>query len=419
MFALASLEVVPVARATPQGSGALPERPLPRGFQPFSDPSGSGRLLVFKMPAGTSSGRAVMRNGLAALKGYFDAPPQLLAAVSDPQDHAVQVLLSANLQGQRVQGVATAVVAPSGAAFGLIFDRPQLLRSSFQPLSARLAQEMPVTNAPAGGSFSLAPPGEWKRQSGGDRSAAVDLPPGWQISSVSQGIVTVTGPHNELIQLGLIFFVGTLPGSQGMMGPYLTPVPAFSFFVNYFTRVNLQQGLNFNNMPGRVLESREVPAPMAGGRGAYLLQEISSNGKPTKAFALVYTAPNLMTGWTLYTSYVSAPAEYFDREFGDMMRIWGSWKVDDRVYIQQMQQTLESMNGTRSILAGGTERQMHAYDNLEESMDLIIKGEERVENKTLGGRADVYTQDTDAVLGACRSRGYDCRRVPFDELTKP
>jgi hypothetical protein len=204
-----------------------------------------------------------------------------------------------------------------------------------------------------------------------------------------------------------------------MMGPYLTPVPAFSFFVNYFTRVNLQQGLNFNNIPGRVLESREVPAPMPGGRGAYLLQEISSNGKPTKAFALVYTAPNLMTGWTLYTSYVSAPAEYFDREFGDMMRIWGSWKVDDRVYIQQMQQTLESMNATRSILAGGTERQMHAYDNLEESMDLIIKGEERVENKTLGGRADVYTQDTDAVLGACRSRGYDCRRVPFDELTKP
>jgi hypothetical protein len=215
MFALASLEVVPVARATPQGSGALPERPLPRGFQPFSDPSGSGRLLVFKMPAGTSSGRAVMRDGLAALKGYFDAPPQLLAAVSDPQDRAVQVLLSANLQGQRVQGVATAVAAPSGVAFGLIFDRPQLLRSSFQPLSARLAQEMPATNAPAGGSFSLAPPGEWKRQSGGDRSAAVDLPPGWQISSVSQGIVTVTGPHNELIQLGLTFLWERCPAPRG------------------------------------------------------------------------------------------------------------------------------------------------------------------------------------------------------------
>jgi hypothetical protein len=52
-------------------------------------------------------------------------------------------------------------------------------------------------------------------------------------------------------------------------------------------------------------------------------------------------------------------------------------------------------------------------------MGLIIRGEERVENQSLGGRADVYTQDTDAILHACRERGYDCRRVPFDELTKP
>jgi hypothetical protein len=126
-----------------------------------------------------------------------------------------------------------------------------------------------------------------------------------------------------------------------------------------------------------------------------------------------------MAGWTLYTSFVSAPADLFPREFGDMMRIWNSWKVDDRVYQRLMQQTLESMNATREILSSGTQRQMHAYDNLEESMDLILKGEERVENKSLGGRADVYTQDTDAVLHACQTRGYECRRVPFDELTKP
>ena len=84
-----------------------------------------------------------------------------------------------------------------------------------------------------------------------------------------------------------------------------------------------------------------------------------------------------------------------------------------------MQQTLESMNATREILSSGTERQMHAYDNLEESMDLILKGETKVENKSLGGHADVSTQDTDAVLDACKTRGYECRRVPFDELTKP
>jgi hypothetical protein len=398
--------------------GPLPERALPGGFQSFNNPRGSGRLLYTKFSRGKSSARAVMRDSLTALKSYFDGPPQLLSAVSDPQDQAVQVMVSANLQGQPVRGVAFAVVGQAGAAFGLIFDRPELLSSSFQTLSARLGQEIPA--GPSGsGTIDLTSPREWKRQTAGDQSAAVDLPTGWQITGCSQGIITIAGPHSELIQLGLIFFVSTLPGSQGMAGPYLQPVPAFSFFVNYFTRVNLQQGTNINNVPGRVLEVKEVPAPMPNGRGAYLLQEVSSNGKPTKTFALVYTAPNLMTGWTLYTSFVAAPADLFPGEFADMMRIWNSWKVDDRVYQRQMQQTLESMNATRDILSSGTQRQMHAYDNLEESMDLILKGEERVENKALGGRADVNTQDTDAILHACQARGYDCRRVPFDELTKP
>jgi hypothetical protein len=52
---------------------------------------------------------------------------------------------------------------------------------------------------------------------------------------------------------------------------------------------------------------------MPNGRGAYLLQEISSNGSPAKVFALVYTAPNQMAGWTLYTSYVSALARAVPR----------------------------------------------------------------------------------------------------------
>jgi hypothetical protein len=136
-------------------------------------------------------------------------------------------------------------------------------------------------------------------------------------------------------------------------------------------------------------------------------------------FALVYTVPNLMAGWTLYTSYVSAPAALFAGEFADLMRIWSSWKVDDVVYQRQMQQTLQSMNATRDILSRGTEHQMHAYNNLQESMGLIIRGENRLENKTLGGRADVYTQNSDSVLRSCRQSGYQCQAVPFNELAAP
>ena len=399
-------------------ASAESDHSLPRGFQTYSDPHSSGRLIFAKFPAGPHSARALMRDSLAALKTYFDRPPQLQGAVSDPQDQVVQVILSGSVRGQPVRGVATAAVAQSGATFGLVLDRPDLLKSSFQPLSQRLGQEMPVTKS-AGGSIDLSPPQQWRRETAGDGTCHVSLPPGWQITSCSQGIVTVAGPRKELIQLGLIFFVSTLPGAQGMAGPYLQPVPAFSYFINYSTFVNRQNGVNIRNVPGRVLEVRNVPAPMPNGRGAYLLQETATDGQPYKVLALVYTAPNLMTGWTLYTSYVAAPLDLFPGEFADLMRIWSSWKVDDIVYQRQMEQTLQSMNATRDILSQGTEHQMHAYDNLEENMGLIIRGEERVENKSLGGRADVYTQDTDAILQSCRQRGYDCRRVPFNELAQP
>lgn len=424
MVALACTQKPTIAEAQQSSSpgqaagGGLPNHVLPRGFQSYSDPHSSGRLIFAKLSGGGLSARGVMRDSLAALKAYFDGPPQLLSAVSDPQDQVVQVIVSANLQGQPVRGVATAAIAPSGATFGLAFDRPNSLKSSFQALSQRLGQEMPKSSGGTG-SVDLSPPKQWQRQTAGDRSAAVDLPPGWRITTCSQGILTVVGPHSELIQLGLIFFVSSMPGSSGMASPYLQPVPAFSYFVNYSTRVNQQQGVNIKNVPGRVLEVKNVPAPMQGGKGTYLMQETATNGQPFKVFALVYTAPNVMAGWTLYTSYVAAPANLFPGEFADMMRIWSSWKVDDSVYQRQIQQTLQSMNETRDILSSGTEHQMHAYDNLEQSMDLIINGETRVQNTTTGGRANVYTQDTDSVLRACQAQGYSCQRVPFNELTQP
>ena len=102
---------------------ALPDQALPPGFQAYSNPRGSGRLLYTKISGNMNSARAVMRDSLATLKGYFDGPPQLLAGVSDPQDQAIRVMISANLRGHQVRGVATAVIAESSATFGVVFDR--------------------------------------------------------------------------------------------------------------------------------------------------------------------------------------------------------------------------------------------------------------------------------------------------------
>lgn len=308
-MACASKPLTASSEASSEAGPASPGQSPPAGFQSYRDAQGSGQLLFAKLGPGAHSARAVMRDSLAGLKSYFDGPPRLQGAVSDPQDQVVQVILSAQLHGQPVRGVATAAIAPSGATFGLVFDRPEALKASFQRLSQRLAQEMPKGSG--GGAFDLSAPKEWSRQTAGDRTCAVDLPTGWRITACKEGIATIVGPDKELIQLGMIFFVSTTPTSYGMSSRYLQPAQAFSYFVNYFTQVNLRQGINLNSVPGRVLEVKEIPPPMPNGKGAYLLQEVATNGHAGKVFALVYTVPNLMTGWSLYTSYVSAPAEVF------------------------------------------------------------------------------------------------------------
>src|SRR5580704_1916636 len=108
---------------------------LPGGFQSVTDADGSGQLLWAKVAAGQTSAKGAMRDALSALKNYFDAAPQFTSAVSDSTDQVVQVMLSANYKGQAVNGIATTVIGSGGGVFGMVYDRPASLKSSFANLS--------------------------------------------------------------------------------------------------------------------------------------------------------------------------------------------------------------------------------------------------------------------------------------------
>jgi hypothetical protein len=218
--------------------------------------------------------------------------------------------------------------------------------------------------------------------------------------------------------LGVVTFVNTqlVPGTTGLASSYLAPVPAFTFLTNYTTRVNQLTGVKLITVPGKVIESKAVQAPMQGGEGAFMLQEMTVNGTPYKVYALVYTAKLLLSGWQFYSSYVAAPASVFPSEFGDMMRIWNSWKVDDSVYQNMMAQTLQTMQSTSAIINNSTEQQIGSFDNLQANMENIINGEDAVENTSTGTRANVPMQSTSTVIQGCKNSGYDCQVVPFSQL---
>jgi hypothetical protein len=399
--------------ATP--SGSIANHALPSGFQSYSNPNGSGHLIYAKLPVNDPSASNSMRNFLGILNNFFDAPPQLLAAVANSQDQVVQATVSGKIGGQSVTGVANVTITGNSAIVGLVYDSPAGLRTSFQSLSRRFNQEMPQgTSTP----FTLATPQNWQRRTGGDQTAALNLPDGWKVDGITKGIVAVSGPHKEYVELGYTFFVGTMPG-PGMVSRYLEPVPAFTFFVNANSTVTGYDGVVVHQSPGRLIASKSVPPPMQAGKGAYILQELTVNGVPYKVYALVYTAPLQMTGWTLYTSYVAAPASVFDAEFGDMMRMWSSWKVDDRVYQEQMQQTLQSMNETRDILnnTSSAQRQIQDSENMFVATDNLINGEVSMQNTTTGDSQNVYSQNSNNYLQSCKAQGMDCKPVPFNQLS--
>jgi hypothetical protein len=390
---------------------------LPGGFQSVTDADGTGQLLWAKVAAGQTSAKGAMRDALSALKNYFDTAPQFTSAVSDSADQVVQVLLSANYKGQPVNGIATTVIGSSGGVFGMVYDRPASLKNSFANLSKQFGAQLPQS-ATSGQPFSLAAPASWTRQSAGDQSGAVNLPAGWKVTGCVQGNMQIVGPRGEFIQFGDVAFVNTqlMPGTTGMASPYLGPVPAFTFFTNYATKMNLATGVKLNTVPGQVVESKAVAAPMQGGEGAFMLQEMTVNGTPYRVYALVYTAKLLLTGWQFYTSYVAAPSTVFAGEFGDMMRIWNSWKVNDAVYQQMMAQTLQTMQSTSAMINNSTEQQIGSYDNLQANMENIINGENSVENTSTGTRSNVSIGSTSAVIQGCKSSGYDCQVVPFNQL---
>jgi hypothetical protein len=390
---------------------------LPGGFQSSTDADGTGTLLWAKAATGQTSAKGAMRDALGALKNYFDAAPQFASAVSDSADQVVQVMLSANFKGQPVNGIATAVIGSAGGVFGLVYDRPASLKSSFANLSKQFSAQLPKS-ASSGQPFSLAAPASWTRQTGGDKSGAVNLPAGWKVTGCVQGNMQVVGPRGEYVQLGNVAFVNTqlVPGTTGLASPYLAPVPAFTFFTNYVTKVNRATGVNLINVPGKVIESKAVPAPMQGGEGAFMLQEMTVNGTSYKVYALVYTAKLLLSGWQFYTSYVAAPSSVFAGEFGDMMRIWNSWKVDDAVYQQMMAQTLQTMQSTSAMINNSTQQEIGSFDNLQANMENIINGEDEVQNNTTGTRANVPMKSTSTVIQGCKNSGYDCQVVPFSQL---
>jgi hypothetical protein len=386
---------------------------LPRGFQIYNDPQGSGRVVFVKFSSGSRSASGAMRDFLSQMNGYFDAPPKFVGAVGDPQDRVVQAMWSSSLNNQTIRGVATVVIGQSDATFAMIFDRPQNFAASYSRLAQALTPQMPKSSGGNGGEVSTA---NWTRQTMGDRSAAATLPPGWHMTDCVNGAMDIVGPNKQVMALGLAFpiFSIQMPGSKpGSVAPYMDPVHAIMFYEAGMNTIKMQQ--TPVSWYGKLIEQTPVQNP--GGQGIYALQESNNEAGHRKGLMLMMTSQMTSEEWLLYTSYAVSDASTFSQDLPVMMKIWASWKVDDRLYQQRMQQALATMKETSNILQSTIDNQMRAYDNTNYAMDMVIRGNWPVENTETGAREEFSQNTADALEKACQDKGLPCRQVPINQLT--
>ncbi len=377
---------------------------LPRGFESYNDPNGTGRLIFEKKSSGSTSAIATMRQFLSSLKGSFDGPMKIVAATGDPKDTIVQAMLTIQIGGQPVQAVASVAVNQGSSIAGLIYDRPSALRTSYSRLSSYFSKQI---GQPAEGSQgSAAPdPSTWQRQSAGDGSAYVSIPPSWKVASSAKGSIGLQGPNHEEVLLGFQTFV--TPGSK-IYAPYMAPEQA----LGWFTRL---QGIQLL----RVLDRAPVSQASAGQKAELITAEFQHGGSTIKAKAMVRTTPMAMNNWGFQISMVAAPEGEFEAAYPTMASIWNSWSLDPKYVASSFAHAEQVSAQTRQMMMEGAQRSMHAFDNINEAWDQTIRGVSTMENTSTGQRGETQIGTEQQVLHACQAKGLSCRQVPTDELVQP
>jgi hypothetical protein len=259
---------------------------------------------------------------------------------------------------------------------------------------------------PVAGSTAAPDVASWTRQTGGDHSAAVALPPSWSLFEIAKGTAGVSGPNKEQVVLGFQTFV--TPGSRNYAA-YMGPEQALRWFLR-------SQGVQLV----RIVDRAPAGQGNVGGQREFMTVETQTqDGTRYKSLALVMTNPMRMNIWKFYLSYVSAPEQQFDAEAQTMMRIWKSWKLDPGYVQGSLHDAQKTVQKTAAWMEDHIRHNQQVNANVNAGIDNALRGVSVMQNTDTGARGEVQTGTEQQVLRDCELRGISCREVPTNELVQP
>jgi hypothetical protein len=246
----------------------------------------------------------------------------------------------------------------------------------------------------------------WTRQTGGDRSAAVALPPNWNLFQIAKGTAGVSVPNKEQMVLGFQTFV--VPGSRNY-APYMGPEQALNWFLR-------GQGVQLLGIVDRAPAGQ---GNVSGQSEFMTIETQTQDGTRYKSLALVKTDRMQMNIWKFYLSYVSAPERQFDGEIQTMFAIWKSWKLDPGYVQGAMTDAQNRVDQTAAMMQDHIRHNQLVNANTNAGIDNALRGVSVMENTDTGVRGETQIGTEQQVLRDCERRAISCRQVPDDQLVQP
>jgi hypothetical protein len=390
-----------VGTAVAQSGSAHFQTPAQAGLESINAPGGAG--IFYGELAKDTTMQAGMVTMLRALHAQFGERPQVGQFFQTKASNSMAAFFTLNAHSKgggtkKISGLVIVQLQPGSSPAGAaLFDdaahfsqsEPRLMNTLNDALRKEAAKDA-TASAPAAKQASAAAQ-PLQMATGGDRSAAVGLPEGWQITGVRGGQLTAKGPRGEMMGLGLL--IGQIHDPRGG-GPARTYTgqqaivaqcggDVFSAYTSVINQQRQRNGLStgtWKSLSVRQLKSDtyelafEVDLHDGVGlrKGNAQVTEFCTPGRPA---------------WSMGIANANAPVAVWDGESATITAMYKSYSQDENVIRGETQKKIDDIHAigarAKQQAADADARRVASSQSFNQHMDNIDRQSKAFSNYLL------------------------------------
>jgi hypothetical protein len=376
--------------------------------------SPGGGQIVYGPLADQSTMQGAMVAMLRNIHGHFGEKPQVGNFFQAKGSNSVATFFSTNAKKQGggtvpIYGMVIVSMTQGSKPLGAVLYDDAAHFAKTQPVMMKALNEAWNTAATQHGSANGGLPSQQsapvtlRQATGGDRSASIGLPPGWQITNVAGGYLSVTGPNGEVMDIAGMFQGIHDPRSMnqrmpygGGNGPTLVAPMQGDLFSSYVSVVNqVRQSKGKPPASFHLISSQRV-----GQQAIQAIYEVDLHDGKGIRKGNVRIDPSYIQGmptWAMTITNSNAPETVYATQNPVMTAMYKTYSQDRRVINSEQQTVLNGIAAagarSRADAAAADQRRESSSAAFNQHMDDISANSKSFQNYTLDRSTISYTGD--------------------------